>query len=297
MFMSIGLQRESSSKGRRKWTEEEVQAVEKMLKTFIISRKVPGKQDCERCIESSPQALQYRDWKAPISSFCTASSLPCRSSCSRTSSALRCHSFTWLHRDMMDSVATSSSRPPSFSSSSSARPSARLLCSCASRRSRWASLRSSCRPISVCENFSCWASGSAPANCLRSAWTVAGAAPPVLPGEVEGALAGVQALLGPEPVGLQGVEAAGQGLKPAERRRLAELQRRHLLVEAAKQRLLISLQLIAFTAKDCRPHWNPSRTDRESYCSHGELAGCSANDCGKEEPLPSYHRSSIVFMS
>ncbi|KAK0131233.1 hypothetical protein N1851_034055 [Merluccius polli] len=54
----------SSSKGRRKWTEEEVQAVEKMLKTFIISRKVPGKQDCERCIESSPQALQYRDWKA-----------------------------------------------------------------------------------------------------------------------------------------------------------------------------------------------------------------------------------------
>ncbi|KAK0155271.1 hypothetical protein N1851_002405 [Merluccius polli] len=47
MFMSIGLQRESSSKGRRKWTEEEVQAVEKMLKTFIISRKVPGKQDCE----------------------------------------------------------------------------------------------------------------------------------------------------------------------------------------------------------------------------------------------------------
>ncbi|XP_049459960.1 uncharacterized protein LOC125905786 isoform X2 [Epinephelus fuscoguttatus] len=55
---------QGSSQRRRKWSEEEVQAVEKTLNSFIRSRRVPGKADCVRCIEESPQALQDRSWTA-----------------------------------------------------------------------------------------------------------------------------------------------------------------------------------------------------------------------------------------
>lgn len=46
------------------WTPEEIAAVEKHLKVFIVRQDVPGKTDCECCISAEPQALQRRDWKA-----------------------------------------------------------------------------------------------------------------------------------------------------------------------------------------------------------------------------------------
>ncbi|KAG7266451.1 hypothetical protein CRUP_005643 [Coryphaenoides rupestris] len=128
----------------------------------------------------------------------------------------------WEERQL--AVAMSSSSPASFSASSSARASARRRCSRASRCSRWAWARSSCRHAAAAENFSCWDSGSAPANWRRSACTVARAAPPVPLGQVEGPLAGVQTLLRPQVAGLQGAETPGQSLRPALRCRLAELQ-------------------------------------------------------------------------
>lgn len=70
------------------------------------------------------------------------------------------------------SVAMSSSNPFSFSSSSCAFPSAFLLSSAAFCASSLARALSSCRWSMVLENFSCWASGKAPENCLRRAWMV-----------------------------------------------------------------------------------------------------------------------------
>jgi hypothetical protein len=43
---------------------EEVNAVQNSLMDFIRMGKTPGKQDCERCIAASPQALAERDWRA-----------------------------------------------------------------------------------------------------------------------------------------------------------------------------------------------------------------------------------------
>ncbi|XP_030018187.1 uncharacterized protein LOC115438607 isoform X4 [Sphaeramia orbicularis] len=48
----------------KRWTPEEIAAVEKHLKKFVERQDVPGKADCERCISAEPQALQKRDWKA-----------------------------------------------------------------------------------------------------------------------------------------------------------------------------------------------------------------------------------------
>jgi hypothetical protein len=44
----------------QKWTKEEIQAVEKTLMGLISSGKVPGKAQCVKCIETSPNALQDR---------------------------------------------------------------------------------------------------------------------------------------------------------------------------------------------------------------------------------------------
>ncbi|KAL1261181.1 hypothetical protein QQF64_009008 [Cirrhinus molitorella] len=53
----------SSKNPRRKWSAEEIQAVEKTLMDFIRSGKVPGKAQCIECIENSPAALQERSWE------------------------------------------------------------------------------------------------------------------------------------------------------------------------------------------------------------------------------------------
>ncbi|XP_051781264.1 uncharacterized protein LOC114648939 [Erpetoichthys calabaricus] len=47
---------------RRMWSEEEIRAVEKHLAKFINICKVPGKGECEACIQNEPQALKNRDW-------------------------------------------------------------------------------------------------------------------------------------------------------------------------------------------------------------------------------------------
>lgn len=49
---------------KKAWTPEECGAVQKHLKRFIIMNQVPGKAECERCIEAEPEALKNRDWKA-----------------------------------------------------------------------------------------------------------------------------------------------------------------------------------------------------------------------------------------
>lgn len=53
----------SQIKKKRKWTEEEVQAVEKTLKDHISFGKVPVKADCLNCILASPGALKHRGWE------------------------------------------------------------------------------------------------------------------------------------------------------------------------------------------------------------------------------------------
>lgn len=53
----------SSQNERRRWSLEEIKAVEKTMMEFIMSGKVPGKAQCMNCIESSPAALQNRSWE------------------------------------------------------------------------------------------------------------------------------------------------------------------------------------------------------------------------------------------
>ncbi|XP_042256195.1 uncharacterized protein LOC121888709 [Thunnus maccoyii] len=46
----------------RRWSSEEVHAVEKTLMAFIEASKVPRKSDCLACITASPEALKRRSW-------------------------------------------------------------------------------------------------------------------------------------------------------------------------------------------------------------------------------------------
>ncbi|KAM9431708.1 uncharacterized protein Hap1MRO34_003122 [Clarias gariepinus] len=55
--------KESSQTKRRKWTKEEIQAVEKTLMDYISSGKVPRKAQCLECIKTSPIALKGRSWE------------------------------------------------------------------------------------------------------------------------------------------------------------------------------------------------------------------------------------------
>ncbi|XP_034545080.1 uncharacterized protein LOC117816825 isoform X2 [Notolabrus celidotus] len=48
---------------RQKWTEEEIQAVEKTLMDCISSGTVPGKARCLQCIDTSQTALKRRSWE------------------------------------------------------------------------------------------------------------------------------------------------------------------------------------------------------------------------------------------
>ncbi|XP_014873036.1 uncharacterized protein LOC106936497 [Poecilia latipinna] len=49
---------------KRNWTPEECAAVNKHLRKYIVTNRVPGKVDCENCIAAEPQVLSNRDWKA-----------------------------------------------------------------------------------------------------------------------------------------------------------------------------------------------------------------------------------------
>ena len=49
---------------RRKWSTEEVQAVESNLMDNINSGRVPGKAQCEASIKGSSEVLRGRSWQA-----------------------------------------------------------------------------------------------------------------------------------------------------------------------------------------------------------------------------------------
>ncbi|XP_045069612.1 uncharacterized protein LOC121559117 isoform X5 [Coregonus clupeaformis] len=51
-------------KVRSKWTGDEVKAVERHLLNFITSCRIPGKKDCDSCLQAEPVALKDRDWVA-----------------------------------------------------------------------------------------------------------------------------------------------------------------------------------------------------------------------------------------
>lgn len=53
----------SQNKGKHKWDEAEVCAVERHLIHFIQGHKVPQKSDCLQCLEAEPQTLRNRSWK------------------------------------------------------------------------------------------------------------------------------------------------------------------------------------------------------------------------------------------
>ncbi|KAK7152414.1 hypothetical protein R3I93_008338 [Phoxinus phoxinus] len=53
-----------AGKVRSKWTGNEVKAVERHMIHFITSCKVPGKKDCDSCLQAEPVALKDRDWAA-----------------------------------------------------------------------------------------------------------------------------------------------------------------------------------------------------------------------------------------
>lgn len=51
------------SGGKNKWGEEEVQAVERQMMSFIEGHKIPQKNDCVRCLDTEAEALRNRSWK------------------------------------------------------------------------------------------------------------------------------------------------------------------------------------------------------------------------------------------
>ncbi|XP_053277530.1 uncharacterized protein LOC128438830 isoform X3 [Pleuronectes platessa] len=53
----------SPYKGKHKWEEAEVRAVERHMMRFIEGHKVPQKNDCIQCLEAEARALKTRSWK------------------------------------------------------------------------------------------------------------------------------------------------------------------------------------------------------------------------------------------
>ncbi|XP_035386759.1 uncharacterized protein LOC113578850 isoform X2 [Electrophorus electricus] len=53
-----------TKKKRKTWSVDEVQAVERHMKDFITSCRVPGKSACERCVTAEPLVLKNRDWQS-----------------------------------------------------------------------------------------------------------------------------------------------------------------------------------------------------------------------------------------
>lgn len=53
----------SENKGKHKWGEAEVDAVERHMMHFIQGHRIPQKNDCVECLEAEPEALSARTWK------------------------------------------------------------------------------------------------------------------------------------------------------------------------------------------------------------------------------------------
>ena len=62
-FFTLEVSRSSHST-KRKWTQIEVAAIKAKMGRFIREGKTPGKEECQECIASSPEALKSRDWRA-----------------------------------------------------------------------------------------------------------------------------------------------------------------------------------------------------------------------------------------
>ncbi|XP_066504003.1 uncharacterized protein [Hoplias malabaricus] len=62
--VSPPTQKRKEQKKRKTWSMSEVQAVERHMKNFITSCRVPGKKPCEDCIQAEPLALKNRDWQS-----------------------------------------------------------------------------------------------------------------------------------------------------------------------------------------------------------------------------------------
>lgn len=59
-FFSLGL---SKAIEKRPWSQQEKHRVQQYMACFISMRKVPGKIDCQMCIDQSSSALHSRTWK------------------------------------------------------------------------------------------------------------------------------------------------------------------------------------------------------------------------------------------
>lgn len=46
------------------WNKEEIAAVERHMMSFIMSCQVPGKHDCDKCLDLEKTALKSRNWLA-----------------------------------------------------------------------------------------------------------------------------------------------------------------------------------------------------------------------------------------
>ena len=53
-----------SASVKQPWHEQEKAVVLKSLKISIDRMLVPGKQQCQACIDSAPDILKRRDWRA-----------------------------------------------------------------------------------------------------------------------------------------------------------------------------------------------------------------------------------------
>ncbi|XP_068577144.1 uncharacterized protein [Cebidichthys violaceus] len=64
MFVSPKSDKEGSKyKGKHKWEEAEVLAVERHMMHLIKRHKIPQKDECIQCLEAEPKALRIRSWK------------------------------------------------------------------------------------------------------------------------------------------------------------------------------------------------------------------------------------------
>ncbi|XP_075960564.1 uncharacterized protein LOC142964226 [Anarhichas minor] len=64
VFVSPKSDKEGSKyKGKHKWEEAEVLAVERHMMHLIKGQKIPQKNECIQCLEAEPKALRIRSWK------------------------------------------------------------------------------------------------------------------------------------------------------------------------------------------------------------------------------------------
>ena len=55
--------KKAAAKQRRKWSLEEVNAVEEHMKESLRTFTVPNKKSCDLCLQRAPETLKDRSWK------------------------------------------------------------------------------------------------------------------------------------------------------------------------------------------------------------------------------------------